>query len=516
MSKFNIYQIRPQLVSDLQSKFEQVGLLKQKEITISDFKMTFYFSDSPDENTIWWISTYRDFFTTPPSEQIKNRNYYAALLAERNGLCYAISLGKSHFYIQKYSLLDFGIEVATRILDENGVVIKNARKFGSSRKKTLVTYKESSFLEIESGETVEYLRGSTGDKDTWGRKATFGTSAQFSIKGVSPHDLPKLLEKIEEKLLDSPNFKIPRTFEIKDQEEICNLDAKLVTAISGNSTAISLEELSLSGIDFIFLSDYRYSLRGQSREVPISTSMSQPELLEAITLSGNSLNNFSVNEIKIKAESEYGRGYTKSLKEFLDYTDNEWNYLRDGRWFKFNQEYKESLIAQVDSIEIEQDETIAYSEVEFARWKETLPESDRSKWYAEKYFNEIIASSHGFRSYDRNLQTEMGYRVEYCDLLLDECLYFVKIGTPQKLGYVIDQSINSLRLLVKNKHIITIGDEELKPKSYALWLIMNRSQRISKLSQINSIIFLQKVSDWIREVHNANLQPRIVISYKVD
>jgi uncharacterized protein (TIGR04141 family) len=273
--------------------------------------------------------------------------------------------------------------------------------------------------------------------------------------------------------------------------------------------------MTISGIDFIFLGDFNYVLIGGISDIPISHDMNIGQLLACIRQAGFTLSPLSLNEIKIKADSEDGRGFTKKLKEILDYTDDDWHYLRDGKWFVFNQNYKDGLIAQVDSLEIETLEKTDYSESDFLIWRDSLPETERKKWYAEKYFNEKVASEHGFMLFDRNIQPDSGYRVEYCDLLKDNCLFFVKIGTPQKLAYVIDQSISSLRLLIKNKGKISIDGTEYKPKQYAIWLILDRRTRISKLSDIKSIIFMQRLSDWIREVRNAGIQPRIIVSYKV-
>lgn len=513
MAKFNIYQIKSENVSELLAKFKSVGLVQQNSKTVEDFTLTFYFSDKPDESEIKWLSLYKDFFPSSVAPVAKNVSYYGALIAERRGIFYAISLGKSHFYLQRHCYFDFGINLGIRVLDENGVIIKNARKFGSSKKKALVTYRGASALDIESGETVEYLRGNTDD-ESWGKKANFGISAQFSIKDMKPSGIPYLLNQIEDALQDEPNFRIPRTSEVKEPTELKALDQKLVDSILSTTASVSFEELAVSGIDFIFLNDFRYVVKGPFQEVPISTGSSLGDLLNAITEAGFVLSGSTVNEIRIKAESDDSRGHTKTLKEILDYTDDGWNYLRDGRWFQFNQEYKDGLITQVDSIEVETFETIPYVEEDFLAWQSSLPEGERPKWYAEKYFNEKVAPSHGYLNLDRSLESDMGYRIEYCDLFKDDCFYFVKIGSPQKLAYVIDQATTSLRLLQKNRGVVKIGGVELKPKAYAIWLILDREHPIAKISSIRSIIFLQKVADWIREVHNANLKPRIIISYK--
>lgn len=47
------------------------------------------------------------------------------------------------------------------------------------------------------------------------------------------------------------------------------------------------------------------------------------------------------------------------------------------------------------------------------------------------------------------------------NLYKDNILYFVKIGTPQKLGYVIDQSMSSINALKNNETGIIIRSKHI-------------------------------------------------------
>ena len=112
---------------------------------------------------------------------------------------------------------------------------------------------------------------------------------------------------------------------------------------------------------------------------------------------------------------------------------------------------------------------------------------------------------------DRNLSTEglNGYKIETADLYKDNTLYAVKIGKPQKLGYVIDQSMNTLKLLQNNQISDIIPNEEIK--TFSIWIILERANEINKISDINSIIFLMKLVEWKKEVRDAGYQTLIKI-----
>lgn len=100
--------------------------------------------------------------------------------------------------------------------------------------------------------------------------------------------------------------------------------------------------------------------------------------------------------------------------------------------------------------------------------------------------------------------------IEAWDLQKDDVVYAVKIGTPQKLGYVCDQSINTLEIIKKKANVRKL---DINFKTYCLWIVLDRAERISKISDIKSIIFKQKVESWARKCSEFGITPKIKISY---
>lgn len=99
------------------------------------------------------------------------------------------------------------------------------------------------------------------------------------------------------------------------------------------------------------------------------------------------------------------------------------------------------------------------------------------------------------------------------DLYKDGILYFVKKGTPQKLSYVVDQAVNTVKILQSNADQIRIEEEVVDVKGICLWLILKRATTIEKLSEINSIIFHMKLVEWKRILTDAGFTPLININY---
>jgi hypothetical protein len=105
---------------------------------------------------------------------------------------------------------------------------------------------------------------------------------------------------------------------------------------------------------------------------------------------------------------------------------------------------------------------------------------------------------------------ESGTSIEAWDLQKDETVYAVKIGTPQKLGYVCDQSINTLELIKKK---VNVKKLDTNFKNYCIWIVLDRAEKINKISEIKSIIFKQKVESWARRCFEFGITPKIKISY---
>jgi len=132
----------------------------------------------------------------------------------------------------------------------------------------------------------------------------------------------------------------------------------------------------------------------------------------------------------------------------------------------------------------------------------------------EPEFNQRMGRE-GFINCDRLNQTLCKkYKVEKVDLYKDKTLHFVKFGTPQKMNYAIDQAINTVKLLQNNQSKIQINDEEKDVETICLWLVFDRKQEFSQLSELNSLIFHMKLADWKRIVQNARYKPIIYVSYK--
>lgn len=514
MAKYNIYKIDKTKEATLLEKLEAVGLSRSGQKIISDFTLSLYLSKKPEDIDIWWTDLYVEYLGT--NEKLKNKAYFAIFLISNTSLLYAISMGKSHFYLKDFCDTDFGINLAERIADNNNLKLKNSKLFGGKKSKTIISYQENSEFEYDSGESIHYVKAKTIDDEKWGEVGSFGNSAQLHLE-ITPDDLPELIKSIEEELQKEAKIVLPRATAINDETKIAELDQKLAQEIL-NSTNAGLQpsEATVSGVDFVFLDKNQYRFIFDRQRQDIDGELNLATLRNFINQQNINLTT-SINDIKVKVSDEHNKGYTKPLKYFLDYVDDDRHFLLDGKWHIFNQNYIEFLKKQIDErIKIEISD-INFSNSAFAQWRNALSDEERtSHGYAEYYFNSL-RENEGYKNLDRDIATlQQQYKIEKMDLYKNNTAYFVKIGTPQKLGYVVDQALATIKILQSQTSTIQIDDQEIKPKEICLWLIFDRQKEIKKISEIKSLIFLIKIAEWQRQCANAGYNPIIRVGYRKD
>lgn len=495
MIKYNLYRLKKESQDSLIKKLESVNLVKEGEKEVDGFKYKFFFSKKPDEVDIWWIETYKEFLGGAEAPQ--NKIYFGVLLIANDTVLYAVSLGKTHFYLRQFCDSDFGLNLAERIADRDDLRIKSSKFYRSQKSKIITTYQKGTGINFDSGESMHYLKVKTNDESLWGKVASFGGSVQLTLP-LQPNELHTLIDRIEKRLQEPSQHQFPKAEVVKDDEIIKKLDNKLCDEILASSAVVNIDEVAVSGVDFIFAdrSNYSLYLKGFSSYKTQVGELTIGKLVEFCTEKTVDLYE-NLNGIMVHSADEFERGHSQSLKAYIDYVDDERYCLIDGKWHKFNASYISYLSNEVDTIQIVREEIFDIS----------LP-------LDEGEFNKRRAESDGFINFDRDIESLAAkYRIEKMDLYKDGILYFVKIGIPKKLGYVIDQALNTVAILQNNAGQIEIGDSPITISGICLWIIFDRKTTLAKLSEINSIIFHMKLVQWKKAVTDAGFKPSIRLNY---
>src|ERR1035441_7781150 len=498
--KLNIFSVAEGNIAAVTAKSPQVGLKAIHTAIDGAWETAFYFSAEQEPDKIPWVGTFAEFFG---DRQPQKLIYFGAYVFEQPGRCYVLTYGKTHFYVRPFCDHDFGIEVAKRLADENDIKQKASKKFAGRRKKEIRSYTSNTSLDIESGESIDYLQAAITkpEREDFGRTAKFGSSALLNVP-IDKREIGQLLDKVAVALALPPAFALPRTVHITDQAEVARYDALLLDAIVGDDRRMDFSHggHDLVGVDFVFSGNEQYTLTARRHR---SRALGDAELdLETLRdyIKAEMIGHGEILGIRIKVENEGQKPYTKPLKDSLDYVvDGENVTLSQGRWLRFNEDYIDQLNTYVAGIAIEPTEVaLEVISAEAGDFNDSEDVATRGYVKADKDFSKI--------------RTRVFTPIEAWDLQRDDTVYAVKFGTAQKLGYVCDQATAVLEIIRNNANV-----KKLDPdwRSYCLWLGFRTVTIPAHISEVNSIILKQKIDAWARRCRELGIDPKLKFSRRV-
>jgi uncharacterized protein (TIGR04141 family) len=523
---YNIYKIQLEKLVPLSKKLADVGLIEQKTVESGNFRLTFYFSEQVAGNTLWWRETYKDFFNDGLGDP-KNIFYFGLLLCfdlKNTKHIYAVSLGKSHFYLSKFIQSDFGISLAVRMANENAILLKKSRYFAGIKRQDVASYANFQVNNYEPGESVEHLKVKAANTAVWGeRNIVFADSIQMDVN-KSPKEMVDIFNLISASICEEEIIRLPKLEKVEG-DLIAELDKLLFVSLKNAEGKVKIDEFVTYGVAICFtFRDYDYRLSAkpdgekQTIKARLENSFDVENIREFLVSNPRVVD---INTVRVQFSSDDGGSFTKGLKDLLDLpvTHGGSNYfLRSGEWYRFNQTFIEYLKRSLKNIEICFGPEL--NEAEFKKWKAAKERAiaadeavDDKLTYRESYFNKKLCADLGYRLLDRQLalirsmqKNKKNYKVEIADLYKDGELISVKISeASHELIYNIEQSKDAVELLARKE--LEFKDEL---KSAALWFVFEDD--VKEIADVNSIQFLLAIESWRKLVASFNLIPRIYIS----
>ena len=490
--KLNVFSIPLGNVEALRSKLTDVEMSSVYHEQHEEWDAEFYFSDAPEPTDIPWVSDFSPELASLDGVP-KNKLYFGTYIWQSDHACFAFSFGKSHFYLRDFCNHEFGLEMARRIAKKEDIRQKAARRYAGKRKKDIRSYRKDTRLDIESGESIDYLQAATLDARTWGASARFGASILVNPK-IERSEITAFLRKIITELEKEPLFDLPRTEVVTSEDEITRYDQKLLHSIMAADVEFEDSSHQLVGVDFLFGGHERR--RFQLGRQLVSPTYDQAGIRELRAfISSNKIGGDQVLSIRVKTFREDGKSHSESIKKLLEFTiEDERVFLQGGKWVRFNESYTAWLDESIDSsIEIDGslESDLAVLSINETDFNPTM--ADRGYVVGDKNF-EIIDLK--------------GYRVEAFDLKKGKTAYAVKFGTPQKVGYACDQAINVYEIIRNEPH----QRAKLDIDTFCLWFILDRERPLKKLSSLRSIILKQKLDDWARRSLEVGIRPQVRLS----
>jgi uncharacterized protein (TIGR04141 family) len=494
--RLNIFCIPPTELESLQEKLTGSGMTVIEEVTQDGWSGQFYYSTKPFGKPTGWAKAYSAYFTdgiTPPS----SRTFWAAYVFTKDERTYVLSYGKAHFYVRPYCDYDFGIEVAKRIANEEDIRQTASRRFQGTKKKDIRSYANDTALDVESGESVDYLQSGTrpDQRSIFGKTGKFGTSVLLSPKVALP-ELGVFLTDLDNVMGTSARFPLPRTTIITEAAEVARFDELLLDELTSGigTTEFTHNSYDLFGVDFVFSNDGTFTVKAPGAPALELDHLSVGDLKTYVT--DQKVAREDILRIKVKLDSDEVPSFNRPLKETLDFiADEDRVVLTGGKWMHFNQDYLTFL-----------DEALAMIEVETVESQFGLIEMTETDFNVSK----AVADA-GYTVADKDfkvLKTRSSTQVEAWDLQRNETVYAVKFGTPQKLNYVVDQATNVLEILRNKANVNKIPNFD----RYCLWIGYRSQKPVTDITVTGSIIFKQKLEIWARKAREVGVVPVLKIS----
>lgn len=499
--RLNIFSISKEDLPQLRKKLAGIGMPVIHSEDQAGWHGSFYFSSNPKPGTIDWAETFQSYFDTVPRPE--NINYFAVYLFTKGGKAYAVSYGKSHFYLRQFCDHDFGVEVAKRIGNELDIRQTSSKRFAGRRKKDIKSFTANARLDIESGESVDYIQAAilSDKQEDFGKTGKFGSSAQLTLD-IVPSEIGALLNKLDVEMKSEPLFPLPRTTIITEFSEISKYDDMLITELLNGAESSDFTDNSydLYGVDFVFPNDGVYRLWCPKYDEDLELErLSIADLRQYIK--DCDIDRLDILGIRITFKQEGRPKFTRGIKEALDYiAGDEHVILSNGKWMRFNQDYLDFLDAYIDTIEVEEPEP-EFEEINITETAFNVSKAVADQGYtvADKDFSKIKIKS--------------GTPVEAWDLHRGKTVYAVKFGSAQKLGYICDQATATLEIIRTGANAKKLPEF----RRYALWLgYKSTPERLKSLKDSRSLILKQKIESWARKSRDLGIEPVIKISRKTN
>jgi uncharacterized protein (TIGR04141 family) len=225
--KLNIVSISPADVDALRAKLVTSGLTAINEVDQDGWKGSFYYSSSPAPVPVSWAKPFESFFLD--GKKPFNLSYFATFVFTKGERCYALSYSKAHFYLRPFCNYDFGVDIAKRIANDGDTRQAASRRYEGRRKKNIKSFAYNTALDVESGESVDYLQATISQvyKVDFGKTGRFGSSVLLTPE-VGVHGIGDFLDKLDAVLTKPAKFKLPRTDLLSSDEEVARYDEKLI------------------------------------------------------------------------------------------------------------------------------------------------------------------------------------------------------------------------------------------------------------------------------------------------
>ncbi len=532
MAKFNIFKIdRNKHDKFLEFIYPEIA---SKTIRIDDveYKVTLCGEIEPKNARIGWQFILNQF---DMPVVVMNKQPKGILYLEINGNIYAATFGPAFNIVEKYCDRDFAFKVARKFTYEK-IKSTSVANPNSNKNKVINSYLDSEYFEYDSGAAFLKIKAKLKldeEFQLFEKNIEIGTSIKLNTSSESLDGFIKIIIYLDNVLHEVDKTPIPVFQEIKDLEEINELNEKLKEDTTFENMKISFSDFDIIGTTEVFYSqgtEFCISYKHYRKNIDYLDMDAIKQFCDEKSLELKDV----FFDIYVKIKDDSNRFEKVPLVNFIDCTINEKGaVLINGKWYKYNRDYLVNLNKSLKDLTCEhllefdfcQDLYDEYIDKKLIEEKNELiyrGKTDeeikcllKKKYYKERVYNKLMADIGNYENGDRSLVKIDGSKIEVDDLYKDNTIYAVKIGnSSSKLCYVVDQIDLAMRL-IKSNEIQYAHDV----KTIALVLIIDKhdnypeSDGLFDITNLKYIALKNTINNWQKQARLMCYTPRVIIGY---
>lgn len=367
--KVSIHRIS---IGNLQTAIRHLKLKNFKTVfekRINNFNHLFMLS-SPEPVMPTWLKECMYFIenshlSKDEKEQIKSfktTNLAGVLFVYNLTYAYCITFGSVFLILKTFFDYEFSLSLAERLVNPNLIKHKGSKYITSKKDQVLTSYKNSTEIEFDIGESFNILKGELSrSTEKYGKLATFGNSFQIN-PNITLENISDLIKEIELDLKKNADFQIPRISKEKDKTIIENLNKELYGVLRDSNVNqhkiyfneyAALEGNSFTSVDIFNKYAYVRKYRKSKKIIEELTLNGLEKYLQSESIDKNTIDILNDIVIHFEPENDPQNSITKKLLKIVSYISKKNQHIfQNGEWWIFNHEYIKKLNGYLDKISI--------------------------------------------------------------------------------------------------------------------------------------------------------------------
>lgn len=532
MAKFNIFKIDNDKQEDfINALYPEIS---NKVIVVDDSEYNVHLCGNinPGSSGLSWQSVLSQFDIPVV---LLSKQPKAILYMQCGDNMYAATFGSAYNLVEKFCDGNFAFDIARKFNYEK-IKSTSLANPNSNKNKVINSYLDSEYFEYDSGSAFLKIKAKLKldeEFELFDKNIEIGTSIKINAKQTSLEYFIMIIKHFEQISSERDKTRIPVFQEIKNTNEINELNDDLKTAIDLEDLKFSFSDFDIIGTTEVFYSQssqYRISYDRFYKNVDYLDIDVIKSFCEEKSLVLNDI----IFDICVKVIDDERRFEKLKLIDLIDYTnDDKMAVLIGGKWYRYNNDYIENLNQSLKNLSCEhlvefdfcEDLYNNYIEELFLSCKDDVVfhgKSDdeiknllKKSNYKELVYNKLMAENFGYENGDRSLVKIDGSKVEIDDLYKNHTIYAVKIGnSSSKLCYVVDQMDLSMRL-IKSGEINYAHDVN----TIALVLIIDKKDNYPigneafDISKLKYLALKNAINNWQKNARVLWYNPKIIIGY---